>query len=159
MIAKHIKKLAITVSLAVLIGICIMLFSAPKTGSLRIQAVDAYTLEPIQDAYIIAARCGISAYTDELGFAYLNDVPFKPNALFSRVAECEWGEVELVALADGYMPYALLHALIYPNSLRLGPTLYLFPLGEEGVQVTTMTESPSEEDMLKLIEYSMYRQE
>lgn len=155
---KYVKRIAIIISLAVLAGICAVLFFSPKKGSLRIRALDAYTLEPVQGAYIIAARGEISAYTDRLGFAYINDVPFRPNTLFSRLAECEWGEVTLFAYADGYMPYALLHTQIYPNTLRLGPTLYLFPMGEEGVRVTTMTESPAEDDMLKLSEYFKPRQ-
>lgn len=53
------------------------------------------------------------------------------------------------------MPYALLHAAVYDNTLRLGPTLYLFPEGETGVNVTTMIESPKEADMQRLIE--LYR--
>lgn len=155
---KHIKRIAIIAFIAVFIGICAVMFAAPRKGSLRIQAVDAYTLEPIQGAYTIAAQSEASAYTDKLGYAYINDVPFRPNALFSRIAECEWGEVTLFAYADGYMPYALLHTLIYPNMLRLGPTLYLFPTGEEGVRVTAMTESPNEEDILRLYEYLDPRQ-
>ena len=124
-----------------------------RRGSLRVQAVNAYTMEPIAGAYIVVAECKASAYTDSLGFAYLNDVPLLPNKLFADTIGCTWGETSLFAYAEGYLPYALLHVAVYDNTLRLGPTLYLFPEGETGVNVTTMIESPKEADMQKLIEF------
>ena len=122
---------------------------------LRVQTVNAYTMEPIAGAYVVVAECKASAYTDSLGFAYLNDIPLLPNKLFANAIGCAWGEASLFAYAEGYLPYALLHAAVYDNTLRLGPTLYLFPEGEAGVNVTTMIESPKEADMQRLIE--LYR--
>lgn len=126
-----------------------------RRGSLRVQTVNAYTMEPIAGAYVLAAECKASAYTDSLGFAYLNDIPLLPNKLFADATGCPWGEASLFAYAEGYLPYALLHAAVYDNTLRLGPTLYLFPEGEAGVNVTTMIESPKEADMQRLVE--LYR--
>lgn len=113
-----------------------------RRGSLRVQTVNAYTMEPIAGAYVVVAECKASAYTDSLGFAYLNDIPLLPNKLFADAIGCAWGEASLFAYAEGYLPYALLHAAVYDNTLRLGPTLYLFPEGETGVNVTTISNPP-----------------
>ncbi len=142
----------IIASIALLIAV-LSAANGIRRGSLRVQAVNAYTMEPIAGAYIVAAECKASAYTDSLGFAYLNDIPLLPNELFAGTISCTWGEASLFAYAEGYLPYALLHAAVYDNTLRLGPTLYLFPEGETGVNVTTMIESPKETDMQKLIEF------
>lgn len=142
----------IIASIALLIAV-LSAANGIRRGSLRVQAVNAYTMEPIAGAYVVAAGCKKSVYTDALGFAYLNDIPLLPNKLFAGAIGCTWGEAGLFAYADGYLPYALLHVIVYDNTLRLGPTLYLFPEGETGVNVTTMIESPKEADMQKLIEF------
>ena len=152
------KKRALIIIIAlVVVLLTAALASAARArhGSLRVQAVNAYTLEPIEGAYVVAVGCGKSAYTDALGFAYLSDMPLLPNAAFTGPISCAWGEANLLAYAEGYLPYALLHATVYYDTLRLGPTLYLFPEGEAGVSVTTIIESPKEADMEKLIE--LYR--
>ena len=62
-----------------------------RRGSLRVQTVNAYTMEPIAGAYVVVAECKASAYTDSLGFAYLNDIPLLPNKLFADTIGCAWG--------------------------------------------------------------------
>lgn len=63
-----------------------------RRGSLRVQTVNAYTMEPIAGAYVVVAECKASAYTDSLGFAYLNDIPLLPNKLFADAIGCAWAK-------------------------------------------------------------------
>lgn len=125
---------------------------APKHGSMRVQAVDAYTLEPISNARIIVPGCKNAVLTDDYGYAYFYDIPLDADPLFGKAYAAQWGETNIFAAAEGYLPYALLHAALRPNTLRHGPTLYLFPEGEAGVIITTVTEAPKQSDMLELFE-------
>ena len=153
--AKHSIKNTITAIIIALLLMaaaifCLTAFNRPASGSIRVRAINAYTLEPVANAKIVIAECKKAAYTDVNGFAYIYDVPVYRNELFYQNLGCDWGEVSIFSYADGYLPLALLHARVYENNLRLGPSLYMFPEGETGVRITTLIESPDEDEMQKL---------
>lgn len=119
-------------------------------GHMYIRTVDAYTLSPLEGVRIFLPESGISATTDASGAAYITGIPVAKNPFSQRRVMQDWGECTVIALCDGYIPYALFYSHIYENRVQR-PVLYLFPEDSEEVRVTAVVESPDEEWILELI--------
>ncbi len=122
-------------------------------GHLRICVLDAYTLAPIESATVVLPESGLSASTDQSGFCLIYNVPVAQPELLKRTPELRFGETSIFVYAQGYLPCALLHARVYPNRVRSGPSVYIFPVDKEtGVTATTLVESPDEGLMSRLLQ-------
>ena len=130
--------------------------SARASGHMKLTVIDAYSLRAIANARIILPEAGLSATSDQNGVAYLYGVPVRTREGALAEVPCDYGETTIFVYAEGYLPFALFHAHVYPDRLRNGPTLYLFPEGnEDGIEVISMIESPAEEWVKRLLDSYM----
>lgn len=114
-------------------------FGAKEYGHLAVNVVDAYTLIPVNGAYVACRETGEGAYASS-GQVKLFSIDAEPKELGAG-----YGEATLVAYAEGYMPSIMLRVHIYAGRVRSGPTIYMFPKGsEEDISVTVFSEAPDE---------------
>lgn len=121
------------------------------TGHLKLTVVDAYSNRIVEGAQIVLPEAGLSAVSDTHGNAYVYGVPLRAEPGALGKIESDYGETTILVYAQGYLPFALFHAHVYPNRIRNGPTLYLFPVGEEGMEAISMIESPAEDWVKRLL--------
>ena len=121
----------------------VFLFYAKKEyGHIRVSAVDAYTLNPIEGVMVVLPDSGLSAVTGRDGTVLISGIPIEKDRQQNRLLELHAGECTLLAYADGYLPYALLYMQVYPETIRKGPTLYMFPEGESSADIISVVETP-----------------
>ncbi len=137
------------------IGAGLFFFCRPpgdSYGHLRLNVVDAYTLAPVANADVVLPESGLIGKSDGSGFCLIYNVPVARPALLRDTPGLIFGETSIFVYAKGYLPCALLHARVYPNRVRSGPTVYIFPEGmETGISATTIVESPDEAEMRALL--------
>lgn len=108
-------------------GLCIVcLTGAGQRAALSVRICDAHTGEPLEEANVVVAETGERYTTDGQGLTPVMDVPYMPDARFNRILRRNWGEVTILAYADGYLPYALFHTAVWKSTARGPITLYLF---------------------------------
>ena len=128
-----------------------------ETGSLRVKVMDAYTFAPIPFASVCLPEAEVRAVTNENGIAAFSGIPII-NTVYGNMPKKDHGETTVLVYAQGYLPFALFNAQVFPKSVRNGPNVYLFPEGtEDGLNVVSMIESPPEEYVKQLLEqYTPY---
>ncbi|HOF99869.1 MAG TPA: hypothetical protein PK438_07805 [Clostridia bacterium] len=125
---------------------------AKHYGHISVYVIDAYTLEPLENAAIVLPESGICAETDARGVALLYSVPIDMKSDFMLLTGAAYGEITLLAYADGYLPCVWLKVHMSPGRVCNGPTIYMFPEGRESVDVTVFTQAPDEELMRRFVE-------
>ncbi|MEG1547753.1 MAG: hypothetical protein RR232_01680 [Clostridia bacterium] len=160
---KYGDKRLITVSaIAVLcISVCILavaLLSNKSYGYIKLCAVDAYTLAPIEGVTIVIPEYDLSITTNDAGIADATRLELRVDKEHELLLSQFWGEITVLAYKDGYLPYALFYVHVFKQHMRSGPTLYMFPEGENsGVTCISVIESPEKEWTQQLLErYAPY---
>ncbi|MEA5058996.1 MAG: hypothetical protein VB049_03020 [Candidatus Pelethousia sp.] len=131
-----------------LILLGLMLYSAfagKQYGHMDVLVVDAYSLEPLQNAMLVFPDSGIQATTNEMGRAQVFSLPIQRHREQNRLLPQPYGECTLLVFREGYIPYALFYIQLQPGRIRSGPTIYLFPEYEGAPGVITVVESPTYE--------------
>lgn len=147
-----------TVTLLLLLVIAAVFLSGKmnyhnETGHLCLNVRDAYTLQPIENAYIALPESGHSTLTDENGTAVFNGIPINREIMHKQMPTPDYGTATILVYAENYLPFALFHAQVIPGKMRKGPNIYLFPNNtEEGLKVVSMIESPPDEYVQTLLE-------
>ena len=125
-------------------------------GTIQIEVLDAFSETSIKDATVIIPEIGQSFTTDDKGKTPLISVPVYKNAVYGKIYPQTWGEITLIILKDGYVPYALFHTQVKENETRLGPKILLFPVGStSSSQPFIVVEGPARDWVNKLIEYCL----
>ena len=152
LLAKKRKRwLAVFVSLSLLALLFAVLryLKPPQYGHVHLSVLDAYTLMPIQNAYVVLPEHGLAARTDGNGKALLTNIPVPRDKGRGGIPGKTYAEATMVAYGDGYTPCVLFYAHVFPDTLRSGPTIYLFPEQEENA--IAMIELPNEAWVRELI--------
>lgn len=151
--------LTLTLCAAAAITALFLYFSQKEYGHIRVSAVDAYTLSPVEGAIILLPDYDLQARTGKDGTVLISGIPVERHFQQNELLAMEAGECTLLAYAEGYLPYALLYTQVYPGSVRQGPTLYLFPEGEDDIDIISVVETPEYSWIRKLLEkYSDFTQ-
>jgi len=153
---KKMKWQLLILALLCLVALSFLLFlvkKGPAAGHLTLTVLDAYSLQPVENAFVCLPESNRSMQTGQNGTAVFRSIPIEKESVPRRIPTKEYGETTILVYAEGYLPFALFHAQVFPEKMRNGPTLYLFPNDtEDGIRVVPMIESPSEEWVEKLLE-------
>jgi len=113
------------------------------------EVIDGRTGLPIENAVIVIPETGEQYQTHSNGKTDVIRIPYVPESDFDDIYPKAWGEVTLLAYAEGYAPYALFYLQLTENTLREGPTVMLFP-GEQ--DPFSIIEGPPDKWVSALIE-------
>lgn len=150
---NSIKKALIFTLLPILLiaaAFVIWSYAFASYGHLRVKVVDAYNLSPIQDALVSVAENDVSLVTDDSGVAYFQDLSLDIRKANGRMPEINWAERTLICQKEGYRPSVLFYAQVYESKVRR-LTLYMFPQELEDTEIITISETPDEEWIRKLV--------
>ncbi|MHB1315447.1 MAG: hypothetical protein ACYCX2_08185 [Christensenellales bacterium] len=121
-------------------------------GTIQIEVLDAFSETGISAARVIIPEIAESFLTDAKGKTPLITVPVYTNAVYEKIFPQTWGEITIIVLKDGYVPYALFHTQITENGTRIGPKILLFPTGSTSSdQPFIIVEGPKREWVNQLI--------
>ena len=87
--------------------------------------LDAATGEPICGGVVCIPEASLRAKTAANGKTAPLRVPVLPDSRYSEVQSAPWGELLLLAYAEGYVPTAYLYRGIYAESELAGPVIRL----------------------------------
>ncbi len=153
--AKHTRIFIICVSALLLAALALgasLARRAKHYGHISLYVIDAYTLEPLDNAVVVLPESGIAAETDARGIAFLSSVPIDMRSDFMLLTGASYGEITLIIYAEGYLPCVWLKVHMSPGRVRNGPTIYMFPENKESVDVTVFAEAPDEAVMREFVE-------
>ncbi len=134
--------LLLTVCVAAAAAAVFLYYAHKEYGHIRVCAMDAYTLNPLEGVTVLLPDSGLSAVTGPNGEALITGIPIEKHRQQNKLLKQVAGECTLLAYADGYLPYALLYMQVNPGTVRSGPTLYMFPVGESSVDIISVVETP-----------------
>lgn len=123
---------------------------APLYGGMRVLVTDGMSFLPIEGACVTVPETGESFITGADGLTPLLKLPVIPDSEYDALLPCPCGRVTLIASAEGFTPYLLLYARVFPDEERR-VELLLFP--DDGTLKTfTVIEAPPNEWSDKLAE-------
>lgn len=99
----------------------------PQYGHMCVSVVDVYSLKPLAGATVVFPAHSIVAQTDQAGIALVYNIPVEADLEHEKLLAQNFGQTTILCYCEGYHPYALFYALVTPEHMRNGPTLYMFP--------------------------------
>lgn len=108
---------------------------------------------PISDGIIYIPQASLQAQTLDNGKTEPLRVPVIKDTRYTQLQEKPWGELLLLAYAEGYAPTAYLCTGIYPDTQTYGPVIRLQPQKSDEIHYTT--EEPDSYWLRSLIEKYM----
>ncbi len=147
---RKIKPKAFFITAAVVlclaIGVCMLFWITAHngTGELYPLVVNAYTLEPVQNAHVI-----VPGIADEItgadGRAVLEHIPVRIQRTYDTAVSRDWGELTLLVYAQGYLPNAIFCVQVYAGESRSEVKIYMFPEDEQDREYTVIVQPPPDE--------------
>lgn len=134
-----VTAIAATLLLLAFIGVSTV-FSIRETGKICIAVYDGFTLEPIENAKVVIPEIDKTLYTGTDGKTDIITVPVLPDEHYNELKKQEYGRITVLVYADGYLPYGLFFAHVYPDTTR-SPNIWLFE--DDGGEPFVIIESPN----------------
>ena len=130
--------------------LCALVFAAgcaekPRNerGGIRVWVTEGMTGAPLEGARVTVPETGLSLLTGADGLAVFDALPVIPDSVYDQLLPCPCGRVTLLVTAEGFTPYLLLYARVFPNETRDAGVL-MFP--DDGTLKTfTVIEAPPAE--------------
>ncbi|MGI6160875.1 MAG: hypothetical protein ACOYJD_02485 [Christensenellales bacterium] len=127
--------------------------SASESATVNVQVVDGKTLTPLEGARVVIIETGEEYFTAKDGYTGVITVPVIRDSRFDKAVAQPWGEINMIIFMDGYLPYALFHAMVFPGQLRQGPQILLFTEKDApSAMPFTIVEAPHKQWVNALIE-------
>lgn len=116
---------------------------SPERGGMRVRVTDGMSGRPVAGACVTVPETGERIFTGADGTAVFEDLPVLPDSEYDALLPCPCGRVTLLVTAEGFTPYLLLYARVFPNESREVGIL-LFP--DDGTLKTfSVIEAPPQE--------------
>lgn len=114
---------------------------SPMHGGMSLTVVDGMTDTPLVGASVVVPEAGVTAVTDEYGSAVLSNLPVIFDEQYDALSPAGSGRVTLIVYADGYVPYVLLYARVFPDRTREGMVILMFR-DDGSIPVFSIAETP-----------------
>jgi hypothetical protein len=98
-------------------------------GSMQVEVLDGFSDKPLEGVTIIIPETKEVYRTDATGKTPLMTLPVLEDSTYKKIFPKTWGEVTIIAVKDGYVPYLLFHTQVWENQTRKGPRILLFQKG------------------------------
>jgi len=151
LIAKRRPKrpwIPLLILLALAAGLLLWRQAAGRYGHLEVRVVDAYTLSPIEGAWVAIPGQKMAQATDSAGEAAFMGLSIRANPALKGIDAPPFGECALLSTMEGYRPTILFYAHVFEGQVRR-TTIYMFPEEKDDTEIITISETP-EEAWLKL---------
>ena len=148
------KKTIVIIFILLGILFCfIVLTVSTKTGALYITVLNAYDMSPIENATVFITDFPTNNNkSDYNGKVFLSSIPLLHKDHISRVTSYDYYLVQIVALAEGYLPCIWQNVQVFPTKGAKELIIYMFPNELDSFQTTVFFEAVPDSILRSYIE-------